>query len=44
MNLVIKVSYNNYSAWKKEFDGHKNEQLFVMNPKQLLVKLMIQVA
>ena len=23
MNLVIKVSCNNYSAWRKEFDGHK---------------------
>ena len=23
MNLVFKVSFNNYSAWRKEFDGHK---------------------
>ena len=23
MNLVFKVSFNNYSIWKKEFDSHK---------------------
>jgi len=23
MNLVFKVSFNNYSAWRKEFDSHK---------------------
>ena len=23
MNLVFKVSCNNYTAWKKEFDSHK---------------------
>ncbi len=23
MNLVFKVSCNNYSIWKKEFDSHK---------------------
>ncbi len=23
MNLVLKISCNNYTAWKKDFDSHK---------------------
>ena len=43
MNLIFKVSFNNYSAWRKEFDAHK-EQSTVCDESKTTVGKMIQVA
>ena len=36
MNLIFKVSFNNYSAWRKEFDAHK-ERSTVCNESRTTV-------
>ena len=36
MNLLFKVSFNNYSAWRKEFDAHK-ERSTVCNESRTTV-------
>ena len=39
MNLVIKVSCNNYSAWRKEFDAHKERATICDESKTTVGKI-----
>ena len=39
MNLIFKVSFNNYSAWRKEFDAHKERSTVCDESKTTVGKI-----
>ena len=39
MNLVFKISFNNYSAWRKEFDAHKERSTVCDESKTTVGKI-----
>ena len=39
MNLILKVSCNNYSVWKKEFDAHKERAAVCDETKTTIGKI-----
>ena len=43
MNLVLKISCNNYSARKKDFDSHKERAAVFDETKTTIVKSTIRV-
>ena len=39
MNLVLKISCNNYTAWKKDFDSHKERAAVFDETKSTVGKI-----